>query len=101
MMTYALLLLSISSLISSYSLLITNNHIPRVRLPIQLNHKGTLTSLHDTSTTVGATEFNLNANSFKLPHFDISPKLRRRWATGLSLGAIGTLWIASGNGLFT
>lgn len=27
--------------------------------------------------------------------------LRERWATGLSMGAIGTLWIASGNGLFT
>ena len=30
-----------------------------------------------------------------------SKNLRKRWITGLSLGAIGTLWIASGNGLFT
>mmetsp|Transcript_31917 Transcript_31917/g.45948 ORF Transcript_31917/g.45948 Transcript_31917/m.45948 type:complete len:376 (-) Transcript_31917:772-1899(-) len=28
-------------------------------------------------------------------------KLRKRWITGLSLGAIGTLWICSGNGPFT
>ncbi len=28
-------------------------------------------------------------------------KMIKRWATGLSLGAIGTLWIFSGNGLFT
>lgn len=30
-----------------------------------------------------------------------SKKLAKRWATGLSLGAIGTAWIFSGNGFFT
>ena len=30
-----------------------------------------------------------------------SKKLLKRWATGLSLGAIGTVWIFSGNGIFT
>lgn len=39
-------------------------------------------------------------SSFKFPRFQLSPKLRKRWATGLSLGAIGTLWIVGGNGLF-
>eukprot|EP01035_Chromulina_nebulosa_P018167 gene18167-23825_t len=31
----------------------------------------------------------------------MSKNLKKRWATGLSLGAIGTLWIASGNKPFT
>lgn len=30
-----------------------------------------------------------------------SKKLAKRWATGLSLGALGTIWIFSGNGIFT
>lgn len=38
---------------------------------------------------------NINKNNVKW-----SRNLKYRWITGLSLGAIGTLWIASGNGIF-
>ena len=31
----------------------------------------------------------------------MSNKMVKRWLTGLSLGALGTLWICSGNGFFT
>ena len=33
--------------------------------------------------------------------FGMTPKLRKRWVTGLSLGLLATLWIFSGSGYFT
>jgi len=47
----------------------------------------------------------LNNTNKQLPLNSALPapqsKLRKRWITGLTLGAIGTLWICSGNGPFT
>lgn len=48
----------------------------------------------------------MRSNSKFVESTDLEKQLRRnkmmkRWVTGLSLGAIGTLWIFSGNGLFT
>eukprot|EP01041_Mallomonas_annulata_P007421 gene7421-15161_t len=40
-------------------------------------------------------------NTPSSPVVKISKNLRQRWITGLSLGAIATLWIFSGNGYFT
>ena len=40
-----------------------------------------------------------NTNGKKL--FGMTPKLRKRWITGLSLGLLATLWIFSGSGYFT
>lgn len=48
-------------------------------------------------------ESGLNSYSENVINTSIKTKanLKKRWITGLSLGLIGTLWIASGNGLFT
>lgn len=51
--------------------------------------KSSLTSTED--------EKSLNNNK----KFGMSKKLLQRWITGLSLGALGTLWIISGRGIFT
>jgi hypothetical protein len=51
----------------------------------------------DISRTSGFQESSANLTSKSLQ----KSKLMKRWATGLSLGAIGTMWICSGRSLFT
>ena len=44
---------------------------------------------------------NINNNNIDQLKPKDTKKLAKRWATGLSLGALGTVWIFSGNGIFT
>lgn len=60
------------------------------------NHKGTMVS----ASITGNKETNDFVNI--APYITkVSKNLRQRWITGLSLGAIASLWIFSGNGYFT
>jgi CDP-diglyceride synthetase len=49
-----------------------------------------------------STSQNIEDDSFRLGiSSQQQQKLMKRWATGLSLGLLGTLWIFGGNGIFT
>lgn len=47
------------------------------------------------------TKLSNNMDPSRIKNFTWSKNLRQRWITGLSLGAIASLWIFSGNGYFT
>ena len=49
----------------------------------------------------GAEPTSITEDDLILKKKEKSKTLMKRWATGLSLGALGTIWIFSGNGLFT
>jgi hypothetical protein len=62
-------------------------------------------AIHQANDLLLAAVNDENASTFDVETVTIvktwSQNIVKRWITGLSLGAIGTVWIASGNGLFS
>mmetsp|Transcript_5239 Transcript_5239/g.5369 ORF Transcript_5239/g.5369 Transcript_5239/m.5369 type:complete len:403 (-) Transcript_5239:67-1275(-) len=105
-------------LITSLNLLIANGFkVSKVDIQKSFSNHGAFRNTNDVikcttmrnnlkSLSLADSERNYNdiqnvTLSKKRGIFNISKNLRLRWATGLSLGAIATLWIFSGNGYFT
>jgi CDP-diglyceride synthetase len=64
-------------------------------------HSNRMFTMQKSSMKLSAAEISNVAGEKEVSKISGTSKIMKRWITGLSLGALGTLWIASGNGPFT
>jgi len=67
----------------------------------ELKHSNKMFTIQKSFMKLSAVEISNDPRDIEVVKPKGTSTIMKRWITGLSLGALGTLWIASGNGPFT